>query len=244
MCRIHLAVALLCAGAVPLRAQQADSGRGPLFDRRELSIGLGLAAMTAALMPFDRSVAEELRDPAPQQSAFLRRGARTFNALGGSGAIAFGVGAYAVGRLAHAPRLTALGLYTTEAIALSGTATALIKGVAGRQRPFVETGDADDFTFGAGFGGGGRTSFPSGHTTAAFAAATAITAELHRSSPRAAWIAGPLLYGGAALVGLARVYDDKHWASDVVAGAGIGTLAGVTVVRFGHARPGARSSAR
>ena len=46
------------------------------------------------------------------------------------------------------------------------------------------------------------------------------------------WIGGSMLYAGAGLVGLARMYDDKHWASDVVLGAGIGTLAGVETVAF------------
>ena len=41
----------------------------------------------------------------------------------------------------------------------------------------------------------------------------------------------------AAFVGLARVYQSQHWASDVVLGAGIGTFAGLKVVRYTHAHP-------
>ena len=33
------------------------------------------------------------------------------------------------------------------------------------------------------------------------------------------------------------MYDAKHWASDVVLGAGVGTLSGLSVVRYNHARP-------
>jgi membrane-associated phospholipid phosphatase len=36
----------------------------------------------------------------------------------------------------------------------------------------------------------------------------------------------------------ARTYDDAHWVSDVVAGAGVGTLSGLTVTRWHDAHPG------
>ena len=49
-----------------------------------------------------------------------------------------------------------------------------------------------------------------------------------------------MLYSGAALVGLSRMYNDKHWASDVVAAAAIGTLTGRTLVRYTHTRPASR----
>ena len=45
------------------------------------------------------------------------------------------VGAYGVGRVVGAKGLAGVGLHTTEAIALSGLATSLIKGIAGRERP-------------------------------------------------------------------------------------------------------------
>jgi membrane-associated phospholipid phosphatase len=42
------------------------------------------------------------------------------------------------------------------------------------------------------------------------------------------------LYGAAAVPGLTRMYLDQHWASDVVAGAFIGTLLGSRVVSYAH----------
>jgi membrane-associated phospholipid phosphatase len=38
-------------------------------------------------------------------------------------------------------------------------------------------------------------------------------------------------YSVASLVGLSRIYDNKHWITDVVAGAAIGTLVGNMVCR-------------
>ena len=66
----------------------------------------------------------------------------------------------------------------------------------------------------------GFNSFPSGHTTTAFAAAEFLRQEYKDVSP---WygIAG---YTVAATTGILRLYNNKHWVSDVVAGAGFGIL--------------------
>ena len=63
-------------------------------------------------------------------------------------------------------------------------------------------------------------SFPSGHTTTAFAAAEFLRQEYKDVSP---WygIAG---YTAAAATGTLRLYNNKHWLSDIVAGAGLGIL--------------------
>ena len=66
----------------------------------------------------------------------------------------------------------------------------------------------------------GFNSFPSGHTTTAFAAAEFLRQEYKDVSP---WygIAG---YTAATATGILRMYNNKHWVSDVVAGAGFGIL--------------------
>ena len=68
--------------------------------------------------------------------------------------------------------------------------------------------------------GGAPTSLslPSAHATASFAAATAMS----RIAPRRR----PVLYAGAAMMGLTRPYLGMHYPSDVVAGAALGTLLG------------------
>ncbi|OYX94140.1 MAG: phosphoesterase, partial [Sphingobacteriia bacterium 35-40-5] len=66
--------------------------------------------------------------------------------------------------------------------------------------------------------GSAYTSFPSGHTAEAFASAEFMRMEYKDVSP---WygIAG---YAIAATTGYLRMYNNKHWFSDVVAGAGVG----------------------
>lgn len=68
---------------------------------------------------------------------------------------------------------------------------------------------------------GAKTSFPSGHTAQAFAAATFLHKEYGKDYP----IISILGYTAATGVGVMRVMNNRHWASDVLAGAGIGILA-------------------
>ncbi len=92
-------------------------------------------------------------------------------------------------------------LYVTST-AIMGLSTHYLKQGVGRLRP----------------SGGEYNSFPSGHTASAFVAAEFLYQEYKDVSP---WIG----YGGyflASVTGTLRMYNNKHWFSDVVAGAGIG----------------------
>ncbi len=67
---------------------------------------------------------------------------------------------------------------------------------------------------------GGPHSFPSGHTANAFLGAHLAYKEFKDSSP-------VLAYSGyviATFVGCSRIYNNRHWVADVVAGAGFGIL--------------------
>lgn len=106
----------------------------------------------------------------------------------------------------------------TSSLIAAGAITPLLKIAVGRSRPSQTEG-----TFISGEGG---RSFPSGHTTQAFAIASVIAS--HYRSP---WVKAGA-YGLAGAVGWARMENDAHYASDVVAGALIGTIVGRTVVRL------------
>src|SRR5205823_5406269 len=70
-----------------------------------------------------------------------------------------------------------------------------------------------------------NNSFPSGHTSRAFALAAVVAAHTRQPALRV------IVYGAAAAVGIAEVVADRHFASDVVGGAVLGTLVGQGVVR-------------
>jgi len=66
--------------------------------------------------------------------------------------------------------------------------------------------------------GSAYTSFPSGHTAEAFLSAEFLYQEYKDVSP---WY-GVAGYAVAATTGYLRLYNNKHWLGDIVAGAGIG----------------------
>jgi membrane-associated phospholipid phosphatase len=84
-----------------------------------------------------------------------------------------------------------------------------MKEIIGRKRPLDEVV--------------GNPAFPSGHTAYAFAGATLLGARYPK-------LRIPL-YIGAGLVGVTRIYLGRHYASDVIAGAAVGTITGALVSR-------------
>tara|TARA_B100001123_G_C15326440_1_gene1029682 strand:+ start:67 stop:780 length:714 start_codon:yes stop_codon:yes gene_type:complete len=90
-----------------------------------------------------------------------------------------------------------------SAVGVTAMTTWLIKGITSRERP----------------NGSDKRSFPSGHTSGSFTVA-AVVEELYSKN------AGSAAYLLAALVGAHRIHDDKHWLTDVIAGAALGTAVG------------------
>ncbi|HET7457414.1 MAG TPA: phosphatase PAP2 family protein [Gemmatimonadaceae bacterium] len=242
-----LLVALL-AGAAPLSpsalgAQPSDTTRRstePLFTRRDAYAAGAFAAATLISIPLDRRVASRLQDPNAQGNRFLRHQATNVRLIAEPGSLIIGGTLYAVGRLSGNSRMADLGLHGTEAIAVGLGTVTVLKTVAGRARPYVNLDDPANFGFGRGLKHEEYRSFPSGHTVMAFSAAAAVASETARWWPRSRWYVGTAMYGGASLVGLSRMYNNKHWSSDVLVGAAIGTFSGLKIVRYHHSHPGNR----
>ena len=224
-----------------------------LFTYRDAALAAGFVGLTFAMFPVDRRIAENLQDPELRANKFFDNSAKGVEYITTPGSFLIGGGLYVAGKVIKNKNLSDLGWHGTEAIILSSSITSLLKGTLGRARPYV-TRDTNphDFKLGRGFrtsnlptnpqtgkpyGAGDFQSFPSGHTTTAFAAAEAVTSETRRIWPGAVWLVAPAMYGGATLVGLSRMYHNNHWASDVVLGAAIGTFSGLKVVRYSHAHP-------
>lgn len=129
-------------------------------------------------------------------------------------------------------------LLATQAYLTGGMIESVAKYLSGRQRPSyygVDTMGTPRFhgpisILGRKYNGQTvSSSFPSGHTTVAFAAATVFAME-YRNKP---WV--PILsYSAASLIGVSRITENRHWATDVLVGAALGYLSGRQVVRNYH----------
>jgi membrane-associated phospholipid phosphatase len=214
------------------------SGKKPLFILRDALMLGGFTGATIALAPLDRHFTHQLQVPARQSNKILSRGATIFRIFAEPGGLATGAGLYLLGGLDGQRRTQDLGLHTMEAIVLGVIVSGSVKVVTGRARPYVSENDASKFQLMRGLKNDGYRSFPSGHTTAAFAFAATVASETQRWWPDSRWILGPLLYGGATLSGVSRIYNKAHWSSDVMAGMAIGTFTGLKVVRYQHSHPG------
>jgi membrane-associated phospholipid phosphatase len=197
-------------------------------------IGAGLLA------PLDKRIASRSQYPGTQENRFLKNAANDFRILGDPGSVLAGAGLYLLGRADGQRRVEALGLHSVESILLASALGTGLKLAAGRQRPYADTANPDNFQLWRGLQGDKYRSFPSGHTTAAFAFASTLTRESQFWWPHATWYVGTVFYGGASLIGMSRIYNNMHWASDVAAGAALGTIVGLKVVKYTHSHPGNR----
>ena len=238
--RLAIAAAVTPLAVATVGAQPADTTRistDPLFGRRDLVVAFAFGLGTAISLPSDRFFAEKLQFKWAQENRFLSRTAAVFREVGHPGALIIGTTMYAVGRFGGNERLADLGLHGTEALIAGSLIGSTIKALAGRQRPYMNVEKPHSFRFLRGFEADDFRSFPSGHTVAGFAAAAAVTKETNRWWPELNWLIFPTMYGGAALIGISRMYNNKHWASDVMMGAAIGSFAGRKIVRYHHSHP-------
>jgi membrane-associated phospholipid phosphatase len=102
-----------------------------------------------------------------------------------------------------------------EAAGFSTVTAEALKYAAGRERPDEST-DSNDWR-------DGGSSFPSLHTTAAFAIGT-VFAESGNDDYR--WLRRAVGYGMASATTYLRLHDNQHWLSDTVAGAALGIATG------------------
>ena len=121
--------------------------------------------------------------------------------------VALSLGTYAFGRIFQQPKTAHLGMDLLQAQILTESLVQPLKFSTRRERPDLSN----------------HQSFPSGHAAITFAAATVL--ERH-----VGWRRSLLAYGVASYVAASRLHDNRHYLSDVVFGAAVGSIAGRTVV--------------
>ena len=110
-----------------------------------------------------------------------------------------------------------------QAFLIAGLFTIIPKTMLGRKRPEYFQSDANQYRFDGPFEG---RSFFSGHTSVSFAFAT-VVANYYKNTKYIPVIA----YTMASVTGLSRIYDQKHWSSDVFAGAAFGIVVGKFITK-------------
>ena len=132
---------------------------------------------------------------------------------------------YFVGRAKHDSRARETGLLSAEAMINSIIVEGALKGITQRARPLDGVERSEFFD--------GGSSFPSGHSTQAWAVAAVIANEYkHRPAVQIA------AYGIASAISVARFTGHKHYISDVVAGSALGYGIGRFVDHAHHREDG------
>lgn len=142
-------------------------------------------------------------------------------------AAAFALSVYAGGLALDDDDIRVTGRLLCESLLLAGITTTTVKMLSGRSRPYRGQGP---WYFDPLQQDNGQLSFPSGHTTVAFAVSSVLSERIDNT-----W-ASVGLYSLASLTGLSRVYHHEHWFSDVLLGAAVGTAAGLAVTGWEEGR--------
>ena len=127
------------------------------------------------------------------------------------------LGLYTYGLAGDDNEIRNLGLQLAEATIYSSAINFVVKILMGRSRPYLEKGIASFNPFNFSFD---KTSFPSLHSTLAFSFSTILADYIDNTFWKIGW------FTVAGFVGLARIYKDQHWFSDVLLGSAIGYFVG------------------
>jgi PAP2 superfamily protein len=234
----HAAIMLLLAVfsvGLPACAQRApDDTAKTFFVRRDLAWSAIALAGTAGLSVFDERIANWTQTSTIQGSSSRHRVVDDLTKINETTLTGAAILSYGVGRLTHSETMADVSLHTAESTILTSVISQIIRGPVGRERPSISPDNQYRFQFGKGFTNFNNRSFPSLHSATGFAAATAVSAEIHERNPKASWWVTPVAYTIASVPGLTRMYLNQHWASDVVSGAFIGALIGNRVVHYAH----------
>jgi membrane-associated phospholipid phosphatase len=173
---------------------------------------IGFGAVTAALVATDHKTSMLLEN-GPTQVAW---GNHISNVGASYTLIPIVAGFYTAGVFTHDSQAREVGVLGGEALLDSLMVVTALKYAGGRVRPDSTTGERGQFFDGA-------DSFPSGHAIESWALASVIAHEYKRHGGK---FVPYLAYGLASVVSVARFTAQRHYASDIVAGAAMGWFIG------------------
>lgn len=205
-----------------------ERGRGMLLpfglDKADMIKISAASSLAIVFFANDREITEFAEK---NDAQFVDRLAYVGEAIGSEWGMGMVAAGYVVGVVMKNNKVKSVSIMAAKAMVVSGLATQAIKYGVDRTRP--RNGNNDPYQTGAG-----SHSFPSGHTTQAFALATVIA----EATKDQGMVIPVLAYSAAAIAGWSRVHDRAHWASDVVIGGLIGHLTAKAVMNTKMAEKG------
>ncbi|HEY4219027.1 MAG TPA: phosphatase PAP2 family protein [Gemmatimonadaceae bacterium] len=215
----------------------ANANQQTFYTRHDAAIGGMFLAGSAGLSLFDPQIAHFFQDTTWAHVRIGRKVDGLFSRVNETTLTVGGLALFLVGRATHERTLADVSFHVAESVAAASLTSQVIRGPLGRTRPRDADKPLDDqydFHFMQGFRHFQQRAFPSIHSSSGFAAASAVVAEVHWRDPGATyWVAVPA-YAIALTPGLARLYLGQHWASDIFAGAFMGTFYGWRIVQYSH----------
>jgi membrane-associated PAP2 superfamily phosphatase len=230
-----MAAARMSAGQTPDSATHKT-----FFIARDGVFAAAALAVSAGLSLLDGDIERNFRDTTNFHVREGRKLDNVFTHVNETTLTVGGLVIYGVAKATGHRTIADVSFHAAEAVAAASLTSQVIRGPLGRTRPQ----DADppyedqyEFHFFKGFTHFQQRAFPSIHSASGFAAASAIVAEVKRRDPSAVWYVAVPAYALALTPGLSRMYLGQHWASDIVAGAFVGTFYGWRIVDYSHQHP-------
>ncbi|QEM70205.1 phosphatase PAP2 family protein [Geobacter sp. FeAm09] len=210
------------SGLSRLGHETVDLARTPFqTDNGNILVTIGVAGAVGLTYVFDRDIHDKLQT---RKGNSLDKAADA-GSLAGDPFLHLGFAALVYGgaMAADSPKWQEVGEMMGESLILADASTFLIKEATGRGRPdtTMSKGDFKPFRFKNNY-----DSFPSMHTASSFALASVMAATTESLTLKTAY------YAAATFVGFSRLYQNKHWASDVIMGAALGELCGRVVTHY------------
>jgi membrane-associated phospholipid phosphatase len=236
----YVALACLLIGGTLSAQSEPTEIHKTFYRQHDAKVAAEFLVASAGISLFDARIARFFQDTTRVHVRAGRELDNIFTKVNETTLTIGGLAVYGIARLAGADAIAATAFHVSSAVAMASITSQVIRGPLGRTRPR----DADkpfenqyDFQFMKGFGHFQQRAFPSIHSSSGFAAASAIVAEVKQRNPGATWLVGVPVYALALTPGLSRMYLGQHWASDIFAGAFMGTFYGWRIVSYAHSHP-------
>ena len=207
------------------------------FTGREWILTGAAAGITAVLIHYDNDIDTWARVQKTSHK-WVNVTSPVITRFGGDWGIYSELAMGVTGAIFSNEKVVETSLLSTQAVITSGVWANIIKIFTGRERPIADYAFSQE-KGGAWYGPFARfdqdlkirkpvsafDAFPSGHTATAFSIATVIASQYSDNK-----YIPVICYSAASLVGISRLTEHEHWASDVFVGGLLGYVTGKEVV--------------